>query len=402
MSAPPVPVADALQLIAELAQPRPSVRRSLLEACQRPVARDLIAPRDLPGFDNSQMDGYALAGLPPVCDRWRVIGLLQAGSETVLALQPGEAARVYTGSPLPSGTDAVVMQEFVTGGATDVIQVTGALMPGQYIRKRGSDLAAGAVALSAGEPLTPAAVGLLSSLGVAEVDICQAPRIGLFTSGDEVVPAGNIPLPHQIIDGNLPMLAAALQGLGLTPQATSYAPDQPEAVRERLKTLLEECDVILTTGGVSVGDFDFVQSALSALGATPLLWRVRQRPGKPLLIARGPDGQVILGLPGNPVSALTCFYIYAWPLLRGMLGFRDTRLPARLLPLMSTVSGIPGLMQFLRGAITPQGVVPLEGQGSHQLSRFAHAQCLIVIPESEGVLPIGTPVTCHLLPGSGV
>lgn len=397
MTTRPIPVEDALKVIDALGAELATGRGAALRAHAGVINEEIYAQRNLPPFDNSQMDGYALCGLPPDRASWTVIGEVAAGYPATTPLAPGQAMRVFTGSVLPPGTEAVVMQEQVT--VAEQITVAGDITPGQFMRLTGSDVAVGDLVVRKGHRLTPALVGLLTSLGVAPIPVGRMPRVGLFTSGDELVLPGTAPLPHQIIEGNMAMLTAAIGQLGIVAEPPRMTRDDPEAMREALEGLLATCDVVITTGGVSVGDHDHLKDVLTLLGVDPLFWRIRQRPGKPIFCGKH-GTTVVLGLPGNPVSTLVCFYIYAWPLLCAMLDQPDLLLPREHHPLLKPVTGFADLTQFLRAKIIAEGVMPLEGQRSDQLRAFVEANCLIRLPEGAATYEAGIPVECILLPGT--
>lgn len=404
-NAAPLSVADALALVVAHAHAFPAEEIALADATGRVLAADIVALRDLPGFDNSQMDGYALrlgqdvlvANGQPL--EFQLIGALPAGSQEDLAISSAEAVRVFTGGPLPRAANAVVMQEQVERLGETHIRLLASVEEGQYIRRAGSDVPAGEIALRRGDALTPAAIGLLASLGVERVAVHRQPTIAILSTGDELVPPGQVPGLNQTIEGNSLMLAAALRGLGVHDVTVVRERDDPGSIRLALQGLLQRCDLLLITGGVSVGDHDHVKGLLHELGVEQIFWRVRQRPGKPLFYGNR-DGTLVLGLPGNPASTLFTFYYYGWPVIRALQGFTGEalHLTRRWATLEAPAKGVMGVTQFLRGEWKSESVRALGGQGSHQIRPFALANCLIVLPERDGMYTEGERVECVMLP----
>ena len=296
---------------------------SLSRALGRVLASDLVGRVDLPGFDNSSMDGYAVRAADAIDgSRLVVVGEQPAGEDRRLRLGPGEAIRIFTGAPLPEGADAVVMQEDVRRAAdTNEIQVLEGVRKGENIRPRGGDVCAGQRLLTAGVSLDAAAIGLLASQGVAEVSVRSRPRVGIVTTGDELVAPGAVSpesLPMgALYNSNGPMLEALARGLGGETRCW-HAPDEPEVLKRILEEAIEASDFLVVAGGVSVGDRDFVKETLADLGVGAEFWRVRVKPGKPFLFgqrrAEARSSSVfVFGLPGNPVSAFVTFQIFAAP-----------------------------------------------------------------------------------------
>ncbi|MEO7995429.1 MAG: molybdopterin molybdotransferase MoeA, partial [bacterium] len=278
------------------------------------------------------------------------------------------------------------------------LTVRGPITAGQFIRRAGSDLTAGSLALSAKEYLTPACIGVAAALGYATVRVYPLPRVGIFSSGDELVPVGTTPLPYQSFESNTWALNAACRQYAIRNATIVRTADDRAAIEAALDPLIAANDLVLITGGVSVGDHDHIKPALAALGAEIVFWRVRQRPGKPLLCAhRGTT--LILGLPGNPVSTLTCFYLYATQAVHKMTQSSPWPLRQRTARLTAPVTGLADLTQFVRGWLRPDSddqwiVTPQAQQGSHQLSALAHSNVLIELPEEARDYGEGDEVKC--------
>ncbi|PAT35977.1 gephyrin-like molybdotransferase Glp [Vandammella animalimorsus] len=386
---------DALNTLLQTHQPM--VRSETLPLAQlhgRILAEDLPVRLDVPNFDNSAMDGYAICGT----DRssWQVVQRIAAGdSAQGPALQPGQAARIFTGAPIPAGAQAVLMQEHVTHDASqgEIALAPGqAIRPGQHIRRRAEELQAGATLLSRGARLNPATIGLLAIQGYAQAPVLAPLRVTVFSSGNELVQPGQPLQPGQIYDSNRVMLLSWLQALGFAAIDGGALPDALAATREALQRAAQHSDAILCSGGVSVGEEDHLKRALEEVG-TLVQWRLFIKPGKPFTwghIARSAQGDMdedappcrVFMLPGNPVSSLVTFQQLALPALRRLSGLDELR--ARPLQWQAranfTRSKPEPRREFVRVRLEqgPQGwqATPLAQQGSNMLSGAAFANAL--------------------------
>lgn len=367
------------------------------------LAEDIVAESDLPPWANSAMDGFAvraadLAGATPMAPaRLRVIGDLPAGYAATRPVGPGEALRIMTGAPIPEGADAVAMVEITTSEGTDVL-IQQPVRAGEAIRRAGENVRAGESVLPAGTPLRAADIGLLASLGRTRVSVVRKPVVGVLSSGDELVPPDQEPGPGQIRDSNRFTLAAHLRRLGFTARDYGNAPDQAEAIEALFRRAAAECDALVSTGGVSVGDYDLTRDVLKRLGHIDF-WRVAIRPGKPLAFGHI-EGKPAFGLPGNPVSSLVGLDQFVRPALRKMAGqtrlLRDTYAATLEAPLRRT----PGRTEFIRAVIrwngqsfTARSTGP---QGSGILRSMALANGFIIVPPDADDLPAGALVDCQL------
>lgn len=368
---------QAQTLLANAAGPlQRSEEVSLADAAGRVLAADLTATVDIPPADNSAMDGYALrvadwgAGVRlPIQQR------CYAG-EMPEALKPGHAIRLFTGSLIPEGADTVVMQEDTTE-ADSQVEISRAPAPGQHIRRRGEDTMTGAPLLPAGTVLEAAHVALLASQGLARVRVIGQLRVGILTTGDELVLPGQPRATEQIYNSNGPMLAALTRGMGAVPVHVLHARDTEADLLAAFKTLLADCDLVLSVGGVSVGERDLVKPALAALGGELSLWKVRMKPGKPVALAQI-DGKPVVGLPGNPVSAYAVFAMLVTPLMRRMQGRNTLFPPTSLLPLRIEHPRQDSREEFLRvqRRLADDGsaeLVPYGHQGSGVISSLPWA-----------------------------
>jgi molybdopterin molybdotransferase len=390
-----IDVDDARRRILAAFSPLPMVRVPLADALGSVLAIDVVAGSSVPSFPNAAMDGFAVRAADTACAshthpvRLRVTGEAAAGYASTVTVTPGAAVRIMTGAPVPAGADAVVRFEetderagTIRRGAGDVVAVFKAVCAGDNVRPVGEDVRAGETVLPAGTRVRPAEIGVLATLNRTLVAVHRRPRVGILATGDELVDPG-VPLaPGQIRNSNAPMLAALVTRLGGTAVALGTARDDEDDLRYRLRRA-EGLDLLLTTGGVSVGDYDLVKQVLQAEGRIDL-WEVRIKPGKPL--AFGFVGETpLLGLPGNPVAAAVAFEQFARPAIRTMLGHRSLGIPTVTARLEGRIENRGGRRHYVRVAVTPtaEGYVArvAGGQGSGVLSTLAKANGLLVIPE---------------------
>ena len=372
----------------------------------RVLAEEVKSPLALPPWDNASMDGYAVraadvrgasASAPVTLP---VSGTIAAGGDVPATLAPGTAVRIMTGAPVPSGADSVVRVEDTDGG-TERVRITADRDAGRNIRPRGEDIAAGAVVVRRGTALRPAHLGVLASVGRAEVPVHRRPRVAILSSGDELVDVdrfADVLAGRRIVSSNEYTIEAAVRAAGAVPVSLGTAPDDPIEIRKRLSGL--DCDLLLTTGGVSVGAFDYTKRVLEELGGTLTFWRAKIRPGAPIGFGEL-RGTPWIGLPGNPVSALVTFELFARPVLRKMQGHPGWyRRPVRVV-LEAPVSITAPLTHFLRGVVTPgpDGLrARLTGpQGSGLLTSMAAANALLVIPPSRTSIQAGESVDALML-----
>lgn len=367
-------------------------------AIGRVLADDVRAPIDVPAQTNSAMDGYALRGTDlddQGAAELRVVGEAFAGRPYAGALGQGECVRIMTGAPMPPNSDTVVMQEKARAqGPSDRVLFAPGQRPGQNVRQAGEDLSRGAVALPVGRRLTAADLGLLASLGRPEVPVRRRPRVAFFSTGDELCSLGETLADGQIYDSNRYSLFGMLQGLGVETRDLGVVPDDPVALREALLEASADCDMVLTSGGVSVGEADHVKQVLCELGSMAF-WKIAMKPGRPLTFGRL-GAAWFFGLPGNPVAVMVTFYQFVQPALRRLMG-ESTLLPITFkATALERIAKRPGRTEFLRGILQP-GNDPADAgpqvrkagkQGSGILKSMSLANCFIVLPpECDGVEP---------------
>jgi molybdopterin molybdotransferase len=387
-------VDEALDRILARVRPLAPVPMELLAALGTTLAEDVVADRDVPPFRNSAMDGYAVRGADiataPVT--LRVTGEIAAGSMPTGSIRSGEAMRIMTGAPLPDGADTIVRVED-TDNRNDAVTITAATKPGTSVRAAGEDLKRGETILRAGTVLRAAEIGVLATLGRTTVRVVPAARVAVLSTGDELVEL-DAPLgPGQIRDANRYSLASAARAMGATPIPLGIVRDTADDLRRALRDAAARADVIVTSGGVSVGDHDHVKPVVDELGSMDF-WSIAIRPGRPLAFGEI-DGTLIFGLPGNPVSSLLGFELFVRPALLKMAGRRLLHRPRVTATLDDTLDTPPGLRLFARGMYDPQaGTVRTTGpQGSGILRSMALANSFIDVPETVQHLDRGARVT---------
>ncbi|RMH22527.1 MAG: molybdopterin molybdenumtransferase MoeA [Acidobacteria bacterium] len=378
--------------------PLPPESVSRADACGRVLAEALAATADLPPADVSAMDGYVCAGPVAAGSVLPVAGTVTAGRPPSFRLQPGTAAKIMTGAVVPDGGDRVVPVEETDGGDRRV-RIDVAPPAGAHIRRRAEVLARGAPLLAAGERLTPAGISLLAAHGYAAVKVHRRPSVATLATGDEVVPPEVEPAAGQLRDSNSAFLAAALGTLGIAPHALGIAPDEPSALRRLIRQGLTR-DVLLLSGGVSMGELDLVEDVLAELGCTAIFDRVAMQPGKPLVAARHAGGWVF-GLPGNPASVMVGFWLFVRPLLRRLMGLADGFWHGALAAeLTAPLRGAKGRDRFLAAkAAIRRGrlfATPLPPRGSHDVAAYGRGSVLLRIPADAEAREAGAP--CEILP----
>ncbi|HDS16399.1 MAG TPA: molybdopterin molybdenumtransferase MoeA [Proteobacteria bacterium] len=387
----------------------PLEKVDLLAALDRVLGEPVTAFTDLPMQDNSAMDGYGLraaetkSATPENPLRMPVVAEVPAGTFWPGPLPVGTAVRIMTGAPLPPGVDAVIRREFVEEFEREIV-LAEAVPVANDIRRAGEDIQKGELVLAAGVRLTPAAIGMLAAVGRPFVSVVRRPRVAVLATGDEIVDFHQSPEPGKIRNSNSFSLAALVRQAGAEPQIFPLTPDRPEAIRQALLAAVAVNDLVLTSGGVSMGDYDFLQEVIGALPQAEIrFWQVRMKPGKPLLYSRIGD-KPVLGLPGNPVSTMVAFEQFARPLLRKMAGWPENRLflskaRARLLEDLPSAGNRRHYIRGIRGpdADGKLTVKSTGAQGSGILSSMVRGDCLIVQPAGAAGIQAGSQVEIELL-----
>jgi molybdopterin molybdotransferase len=391
-----ISVTEAREIINRHTQPLPSIELTLAHAHGFILAETVAAPMSFPSFPQAAVDGYALRYEDYQQQKTFVVqDIIQAGDTRILQIAPGKAVRIFTGAPVPTGADIVIMQEHTTTLLSGDIQIDNpGLTLGANIRPIASQCKLGDVVLPVGHVLTPASLSLLAGLGMNDVTVIRKPRVTILNTGDELVSAGNALGYGKIYESNSVALLAALQSIGISTQSLPLVPDTLEDVQTHIQKGLSNTEILLITGGVSVGDYDFVRPALEQIGAEILFHKIKQKPGKPLLFAQHGD-TLIFGLPGNPASVLTCFYVYVIPCIRQLMGVKEGTAVASRLPLLHAYSKKPGLTHFPKARKHPHGVEILDHQESYKMNSFALADAIVEIPEEGELLAAGDWVQVH-------
>ena len=369
-------LAEMLQAITPLA----AETIPLPQAAGRVLATEAQATIDLPRFDNSAMDGYAVrAHEANTGAKLKCIGEVPAGSVFEGELGAGECLRIFTGSPMPDGANAVVMQED-TRAAGDLIEITDGVKPFEHIRLCGEDLKTGETIGRSGERLHAGRLQLLGAAGIAEVEVHRKPIVGVLSTGDELREPGEDLGVGSIYESNRAALAELIHQCGAEPRVYPLVRDTLEATTEALKTAFADCDAVVTSGGVSVGEHDFVKAAFEQLGGTLDFWKVRIKPGKPFVFGRLQD-KPLFGVPGNPVSAMVTFLVLVRPVLLQMQGATDLDLPAHPGVLADSLPNLGDRRHFMRVRVDGEGRVHATGlQASHAVGSLGQANSLVDVP----------------------
>jgi len=383
--------------------PLPAYPLPLLEALGLAAAEDVVSPIALPSFDNSAMDGYAVVAADvssasvstPV--ELPVVGEIGAGQASLLAISPGTTAKIMTGAPVPVGCDAVVPYEWTDRGVARV-SITQAPTVGQHLRQAGEDVAEGDLLVESGTLLGPRHLGLLASVGRATVRCRPRPRVVVISTGSELREVGTALGHDSIYDGNSYLLAAAARAAGAVVYRVGIVPDEPTAFLDALSDQLVRADLVVTSGGVSQGDYDVVKEALSPSG-TVWFGGVAMQPGKPQGFGVVGDDEVpIFTLPGNPVSSYISFQMFVLPAIRTLMGRTPVSRPVRTARLTHAIRSARGRRQFVRAEYADDGTVsPVGGHGSHLIGDLAASNALVVVPEETTEVAAGAEVSVLLL-----
>lgn len=392
-----ISVNEAKDIIRNNIEPLTSVTIPLQQASGYVLAEDIYASIDIPAFPQSAMDGYAFSfSNYKSGQRLEIAGEVPAGVNKTFDSLSQKAIRIFTGAPVPDGADTVVMQEKVAVENKELLILDEQLVKGSNVRLKGSEIESGALALPSGSFLLPAALGFLAGIGVSEVKVVSKPRVTIIVTGKELQNPGKPLLPGQVYESNSITIKAVLKQLQITDAAAVLVDDDLEILKNALQDALLNSDVVLLTGGISVGDYDFVLQAAGQCGVEKLFHKIKQKPGKPLYFGKKEE-KAVFGLPGNPSSVLTCFYEYVIPAIEGLTGRKDI-IKVKQLPIAKAFTKKTGLTHFLKGLYNGKSVNPLDAQESFRLSSFARANCLIVLEENKEDFSEGDMVEVHLLP----
>lgn len=359
------------------------------------LAEDIFSPIDIPFFNNSAMDGYAICWQEGKNRRnLRIQSKIKAGDMEELVLGKDEAIRIFTGAPVPTGADTIIPQEWVKIEEGQLIFDLEKFRRGANFRGKGAQNQTGDLIAKKGSFISPGMIGLLASVGINQIPVHSAPRVGIILTGDELEETGN-PLGFgKVYDANGPVMKSYLQNLGVKEIQIGKAIDEPEKLQSKINEYLGKFDIIILSGGISVGDYDYVKESLGQAGVKGLFYKVKQKPGKPLFVGQK-ENQWIFALPGNPASTLTCFNQYVKPCIESWMGKSEVWNPTGTYPLAVTFEKPAGFTFFLKAKLENGRVTVLPGQESFNLISYGTANCIAEIPEEVDFLEAGTKVNIY-------
>jgi molybdopterin molybdotransferase len=376
---------------------------SSIEPCYLPIsaigglrlAEDILSPNDIPYFNQSSVDGYAFI-FDSSDAQLKIVGQVQAGPNEKVNIQKGEAIRIFTGAPVPSGADTIVMQEKVSIEGDNLTILDKQLKKGDNLRKAGSEIPKNAIALKKGMVMNAAAIGVIASLGIENAKVIPPPMVTIIVTGNEIKRPGEELSFGEVYDSSSFAMKSILDKLGCKNIIVKYVKDELSEIVAQLKSAVDSSDLILLTGGVSVGDYDFTLQAFEACGINSVFHKIKQKPGKPLLFGKY-NNKVVFGFPGNPASVLTCFYEYVYPSIGRMMEL-DLDLSKQYLKVTNDYSKPLGLTHFLKARVEANEVSILTGQESYKISSLAMANAFVVLGEEDGAVQKSDKVEVHLIP----
>ena len=388
-----ISVNKALHIIDNTFREHKSEKVRLAEALNRVLFSDIYSPINMPIFRQSAMDGYAIK--ENNTSLYKVVGESKSGDSKNHVLNHGEAIRIFTGALVPDAADTVIMQEHSVA-KKNIITITKMPQTGANIRAVGEQIMQGELALLKGFMLNEAGIGFLASIGVAEVEVYKKPQATIIVSGNELQAIGKPLQEGKVYESNAIMLISALKNIGIADSAVFSLKDDYLITKQRIGEALNSSDIVLICGGISVGDYDFVKQALKDNQVTELFYKVNQKPGKPLWFGKK-DKTFVYGLPGNPASALTCFYIYVLPLIRNLCGYPKQHLERIKKISTSNFINRSGKTQFLKARIEDDKASILSGQSSAMLHTYAMSNALVCVDENTSEIKSGDLVECLIL-----
>ncbi|WP_163400966.1 gephyrin-like molybdotransferase Glp [Flavobacterium fluviatile] len=371
-----IQVSEALTIVAGNSSKMPLQKIAVRKAMGYVLAETVYSPIAMPPFRQSAMDGYAF--IHSRKHQYDVVSSSQAGDYFNVKLKENEAVRIFTGAFVPDDADTVVMQEHVMANENSILI---AKMPEQFanVRAKGEQINKNGIVFEANTLITPAAIGFLACLGITEITVYKKPKVAILVTGNELVKPGKKLPKGKIYESNSVMLEAALETIGIKKTKVFKVKDNLKATKNALKSILTKYDVVLVSGGISVGDYDFVKEALLKNGVEELFYKINQKPGKPMFFGSKKE-TLVFALPGNPASSLTNFYVYVYPAIRNRMGFSDIHLPKLVRKLNAEISNDSGKTLFLKALYNETHVTVLDGQSSAMLNTFATANCLLIVP----------------------
>lgn len=361
------------------------------------VSENIYSPIDVPSFNNSAMDGYAM-GFDGNLKSWEVISTIQAGDTSHHSLAHGQAARIFTGAKMPQGADTVIPQELIEiqdeGSVVTCFQ--NKINTGSNVRLKGSQCKEGNLIVKKGALITPGTIGLLASVGLSQLKVYTPPSVAYVITGNEFKEVGSSLVEGEIYNSNGPMLEACLTQTGIEEISAYKASDDKNHLQQIINDALEHQEVLILSGGISVGDYDFVKECLQAAGVKQLFYKIKQRPGKPLFVGKK-DNKWIFALPGNPASVLSCFHQYVKPCMKYMIGHDQVWKPDAVLALAEDHEKKAGLTLFMKAKREGNKVEILGGQQSFNLQAFSEANCLVELEEESEIIKAESLVNVYNL-----
>ncbi|MBM3412263.1 MAG: molybdopterin molybdotransferase MoeA [Bacteroidetes bacterium] len=374
---------EAKQILAEHVWKLPSEMLLITEAIERVVKNDVTAPIDVPSFNNSAMDGYAFCFNASKTE-YVIFGSVQAGERKSHYVSGNDAARIFTGAPIPAGADTVIPQELVSIQDNKITFKEGSIQSGANVRLRGAQCKTGEIIVKAGTVITPGVVALLSSVGIRHIQAYRQPKVKIIVTGNELVETGTPLLTGEIYNSNQPALLAYLKAIGINDAEAFHVKDNVDELRQVVSSAIRNSDVLITVGGISVGEYDFVFQALSDEGVEPLFYKIRQKPGKPMFAGKI-EKTMVFALPGNPAAVVSCFNQYVKPCLQYMRGIERPFSASATLPLAHPWEKKGELANILKAVVINGEVNILHGQDSFNLLPFADVNAFALLHENDKI-----------------
>jgi len=392
-----VTVEEAKKLLYENVQQSEIVEVKILDSLNCVLADDIFSPIDLPSFDQSSMDGYALNfGNDLERKEFEIIGEIKAGDDSTFILATGQAVRIFTGATVPESANSIIIQEKAEEKNGNLF-LQEKIKVGDCIRKKGTQIKQGELALKKLIVLNPASIGFITSLGIDRVKIFSKPKVSIIVTGNEIISVGNELKHGKVYESNSFSLISALMQMNIEVKNSLKVEDDLEALKLKIKSCLANSDIVLLTGGISVGKYDFAFEAIKSCGVETIFYKVLQKPGMPVFAGKL-GNNLIFALPGNPASALVCFYEYVYPTIKQMQGFQNIYLPKVKLKSLHPITKKAGKANFIRAKIIEDGIAELEKQDSNMLRSFAEADGFIYLDKEVEIVKQNEEVEVHLLP----
>ena len=374
-----IQVSEALKLIENNSALLPSKKIAVSKSFGYILSEDILAPINMPPFRQSAMDGYAIVNT--TSNEYKLLDEIQAGSHKEIQLNKGEAIRIFTGAFVPDSAESVVIQEHVTKNENQII-VEKLPKKGANIRPIGEQVKKGEIVLHKGDEINAASIGFLAGMGITKINVFKKPKVCILATGNELVKPGKKLGVGKIYESNSIMLQTALKKVGIKKIKTYRVKDSLEKTKTIIKKCFNDFDIVLISGGISVGDYDYVKESLEYNKVEELFYKINQRPGKPLYFGKK-ENKVVFALPGNPASSLTCFYIYVLPALKKMMGFSNIHLSKNKVKITKEIKNTTGKSLFLKAKYENKKIKVLDGQQSSMLKSFAMSNALIYIPHNK-------------------